>query len=193
MENEAVQQASELPGWASEEAVLKPGDVWTASTDPPLRGVAPIPFRPLHNQVVIRVLREQDRIGSIFIPDSHNDNKQHAAVGVVIAKGIGHRRKSRSATIGPNPQRQWLGGYCELPVEPGDHVVFARSSGEAHKLGDETFLVTPVEHIFCVLEDYDSSDKIVATEREFGLEAHLDKAFNRPASERPRVSGSHHV
>ncbi len=147
------------------------------------------PFRPLHNQVVIRVLREKEFQGSLVLPESANDNKQHGAIGIVVAKGVGHRRKSLHATQGPKPERQWLGGYCELPVQPGDHVLFARSSGEAHTFGGESFLVTPIEHVMAVLDDYDTSGRAIATEREFGLESSMDKKWSRPASERPVVTG----
>lgn len=185
--------------WAPDNP-MKPGDTFTVAGNPPLRGTvpfaepmgsAPIPFRPLHNQVVIRVLREEERSGSIIIPEAHNDNKQFAAIGTVIAKGVGHRRKSRHATRGPKPERAWLGGYCPLPVEEGDQVLFARSSGEAHVFDGEMYLVTPIEHVFGVIEGFDASSRSVATEREFGIEAGMDKKWNRPASERPIVAGKH--
>jgi co-chaperonin GroES (HSP10) len=186
------QQPEVTTGWADSNP-MKPGDVFTGGGTidaPEWRGVVPIPFRPLHNQVVIRVLRENDMRGSIAIPESANDNREHSAIGIVIAKGQGHRNKSRLQTTGPNPTRQWLGGYAELPVEPGDYVVLARAAGEAHRFGGQTFLVTPVEHIYAVLEGYEDQ-RPAATEREFGLEASLDKKWNRPASERPRVGGMH--
>ncbi len=186
-------------GW-DEDGGMKPGDVITIAVryvENPIgpkelaRTVVPIPFRPLHNQVVIRVLKENEKIGSIFLPDSANDNKQHGAIGQVIAKGVGHRNKSRLQTTGPNQTRGWLGGYCALPLEPGDYVVFARSSGEAHEFAGQTYLVTPVEHIFAVLEDYDASGRDVATEREFGLQGQMEKQWNRPASEFPKTGGMH--
>jgi co-chaperonin GroES (HSP10) len=177
-------------GWG-DDSPIKPGDVMTVDVKEGkmLYFFAPLPFRPLHNQVVIRVLKEKGSIGSLFIPEAHNDNKQHGAIGMVVACGAGHRRKSILQTTGPNPTREWLGGYCPLPVEPGDYVVFARSSGEAHEISGQTFLLTPVEHIFCVLDGYDPKGREQATEREFGIESQMDKKWKRPASERPRVEG----
>lgn len=190
---EAVQRYGTVitDGWAVEHAGMSPGDVFTV--DHPvlgtLRGVAPIPFRPLHNQVVIRVLREKEYQGSIVIPEAANDNKLYAAIGVVIAKGVGHRHKSVHATVGPKPERQWHEGYSELPVQPGDYVLFARSAGEAHTFDGKPYLVTPVEHVLAVLEDYES-ELPAATEREFGMQVGMEKKWNRAASEMPKVEGN---
>lgn len=144
------------------------------------------PFTPLHNQVVIRVLSDDSIVTSLWIPDNAN-NKQHSAIGIVIAKGQGHRNR-KLGRKGEQPYWEWLGGYYPMDIEPGDYVIFARDSGEAHTIAGESYLLTPVEHIYAVLEGYET-DRPLATNRNFGVDAYLDRKYNRPESERPKVIG----
>lgn len=162
---------------------LKPGNRITMA----VRYVAPLPFLPLHNQVVIKVLRDDALVTTLWIPESAN-NKKHAAVGIVIAKGRGHRRRKLIAK-GEHPQYAWIEGYCPMDVEPGDHVVFARFAGERHTIDGQSYLITPVEHIYAVLEGYEGETE-PATPTQFSQDAYLD-AKHGPQTVRASVIGKH--
>lgn len=170
-------------GW-DEKYIVRSG--WTYAINRPCAWFAAFTgCQPLHNQVVIRVLRNADKLfpnSILFLPDSANDNKDHGAIGLVVAKGPGHRRKTTGGA--------WLEGYCELPVEVGDYVVFARASGEAHEFDGVSYLFTPIEHVWAVLEDYEAKTA-PATEREFGLQSHIEKKWGRAGSDMPQVRGKH--
>lgn len=178
-------------GWASEGG-LKPGDRFTVAGSMAVNTV-PLSFRPLHNQVVIRVLEEPPPTGQ-FIVAPGTSRRKSTAIGIVIAKGEGHRRR-KIAEPGKDPknrldgaQYSWMPGYCPLEVKVGDYVLCARNMGEHHYIDGESYLVTPVEHVFAVLEDYEASLR-PATEREFGLSSFMDKKWDRPESARPIVQG----
>lgn len=150
----------------------------------------PFPFRPLHNQVVIKILWDDSVISSLWIPESAN-NRDLSAIGLVIARGPGHRLRRRIIR-GRFEEFAWNEGYCEMGIEPGDYVACARNSGEQHEFNGQSYLVTPVEHVFAVLEGYKPrADADFVSDRNFGQEAYLDRKYKRPASERPHVSGKH--
>jgi co-chaperonin GroES (HSP10) len=156
----------------------------------------PLSFRPLHNQVVIRVLEEKRDPDALVVGVADPRKRSITATGIIVAKGEGHRRRvlQERGKDRRNPldgaRYGWLPGYSPLPVEVGDTVLCARNMGEHHIIDGESYLVTPVEHIFGVLEGF-KAETVPATEREFGMTSFLDKKYGRPASARPIVAGKH--
>ena len=59
-----------------------------------------------------------------------------------------------------------------------------------HSIGDVLYLLTPMEHVLGVIEDY-NGDRIPATEREVGLQSFIEKKWDRAGSEFPQVEGKH--
>jgi chaperonin GroES len=94
-------------------------------------------LRPLFDRVVIKEL-EPDRIrqsGLVVPPGSHEPPPQH---GIVLAVGTG---------------RDWWGqAGVEMPVQPGDHVVFPFSAGVWVDVEEERLLVCRVGELLGVLE-----------------------------------------
>ena len=94
-------------------------------------------LRPLFDRVVIKEL-EPDRIrqsGLVVPPGSHEPPPQH---GIVLAVGAG---------------RDWWGqAGVEMPVRPGDHVVFPFSAGVWVDVEEERLLVCRVGELLGVLE-----------------------------------------
>lgn len=88
---------------------------------------------PLDNRVLIKPDPLEDKIGSIFIPDSVKGQHDPKKKGVVIAAGIGHYAEQ-------------TGEFTPITVKEGDRVVFSAYLGEEIKgmdigLGDETYLL----------------------------------------------------
>ena len=78
---ETKEQELVTTGWAKEETVLQPGDTWTANLNgETIRGVVPLEgFRPLHNQVVIRVLKDKEDPTKLVQGVQGAKNREHAA------------------------------------------------------------------------------------------------------------------
>ena len=81
-------------------------------------------FRPLHDRVLVRRLEQEDRIGSIIIPDTAKEKPMEAEV---LAVGSGSRDES--------------GKLVPLDVKPGDRVLFSKWSGTEVKIDGEEYLV----------------------------------------------------
>jgi chaperonin GroES len=97
-------------------------------------------LRPLFDRVVIKEL-EPDRIrqsGLVVPPGSHEPPPQH---GIVLA-------------IGPGID-WWNHVGLEMPVKPGDHVVFPHSAGAWVEVEEERLLVCRVGELLGVLESAD--------------------------------------
>jgi chaperonin GroES len=94
-------------------------------------------LRPLFDRVVIKEL-EPDRIrqsGLLVPPASHEPPPQH---GIVLAVG---------------PGIDWWGSAgVEMPVKPGDHVVFPAAAGAWVEVDEERLLVCRVGELLGVLE-----------------------------------------
>jgi chaperonin GroES len=111
-----------------------------------LMGTAQIPdptesvrhqLRPLFDQVVIKEL-DQDRVrrsGLVVPPGTHEPPPEQ---GIVLA-------------IGPGLD-WWAGAGVEMPVQPGDHVVFPASAGVWVEIDEERLLVCRVTQLLGVLE-----------------------------------------
>ena len=94
-------------------------------------------LRPLFDRVVIKEL-EPDRIrqsGLVVPPGSHEPPPQH---GIVLAVGTG--------------LDWWAQAGIEMPVSPGDHVVFPFSAGSWVEIEEERLLVCRVGELLGVLE-----------------------------------------
>jgi chaperonin GroES len=94
-------------------------------------------LRPLFDRVVIKEL-EPDRIrqsGLVVPPGTHEPPPQH---GIVLAVGTG--------------LDWWAQAGIEMPVSPGDHVVFPFSAGSWVEIEEERLLVCRVGELLGVLE-----------------------------------------
>jgi chaperonin GroES len=98
-------------------------------------------LRPLFDQVVVKEL-DQDRVrrsGLVVPPGSHDPPPQQ---GIVLAVGPG--------------LDWWEQVGVEMPVQPGDHVVFPASAGVWVEIDEERLLVCRVGQILGVLESLSS-------------------------------------
>ncbi len=94
-------------------------------------------LRPLFDQIVIKEL-DSDRVrrsGLVVPPGSHEPPPQQ---GIVLA-------------IGPGLD-WWEHVGVEMPVQPGDHVVFPASAGVWVEVDEERLLVCEVTELLGVLE-----------------------------------------
>jgi chaperonin GroES len=94
-------------------------------------------LRPLFDRVVIKEL-EPDRVrhsGLVVAPGTHEPPPQH---GIVLAVGTG--------------LDWWSQAGVEMPVRPGDHVVFPFSAGAWVEVEEERLLVCRVGELLGVLE-----------------------------------------
>jgi chaperonin GroES len=97
-------------------------------------------LRPLFDRVVIKEL-EPDRVrqsGLLVPPGSHEPPPQH---GIVLS-------------VGPGID-WWESAGVQMPVKPGDHVVFPASAGVWVEVDEEKLLVCRVGELLGVLETAD--------------------------------------
>jgi len=110
--------------------------VGTAQRPDPTESVRHL-LRPLFDQVVIKEL-DQDRVrrsGLVVPPGTHEPPPEQ---GIVLAVGPG--------------LDWWAGAGVEMPVAPGDHVVFPASAGAWVEVDEERLLVCRVTQLLGVLE-----------------------------------------
>jgi chaperonin GroES len=94
-------------------------------------------LRPLFDQVVVKEL-EPDRVrrsGLVVPPGTHEPPPQH---GIVLAVGPG--------------LDWWEHVGVQMPVKPGDHVVFPAAAGVWVEVEEERLLVCRVRELLGVLE-----------------------------------------
>lgn len=97
-------------------------------------------LRPIFDRVVIKEL-EPDRMrrsGLLVPPGSHEPPPQH---GIVLAVGQG--------------VDWWESAGVQMPVRPGDHVVFPASAGTWVEVEEERLLVCRVTELLGILERAD--------------------------------------
>ncbi len=97
-------------------------------------------LRPLFDRVVIKEL-DPDRMrqsGLLVPPGTHEPPPQH---GIVLGVGPG--------------LDWWAAAGVEMPVRPGDHVVFHASAGAWVEVDEERLLVCRVTELLGVLEQVD--------------------------------------
>jgi len=95
-------------------------------------------LRPIFDRVIIKEL-EPDRVrhsGLVVPPGSHQPPPPH---GIVLA-------------IGPGLD-WWESAGVQMPVKPGDHVVFPAAAGTWVEVDEEKLLVCRVGELLGVLEE----------------------------------------
>jgi chaperonin GroES len=81
-------------------------------------------FRPLHDRVLVRRIEEDQKVGSIIIPDTAKEKPQQ---GEVLAVGTGVRNEDGKVT--------------PLDVKKGDKILFGKWSGSEVKIDGEELLI----------------------------------------------------
>jgi chaperonin GroES len=91
-------------------------------------------FRPLHDRVLVRRIEEDQKVGSIIIPDTAKEKPQQ---GEVIAVGPGARGDD--------------GKVVALDVKKGDKILFGKWSGSEVKIDGEELLIMKESDILGVI------------------------------------------
>ncbi len=93
-------------------------------------------FRPLHDRVVVRRVKEEEKTaGGIIIPDTAQEKPQE---GVVVSVGKG--------AIGDDNER------VPMEVKPKDRVIFGKWSGTEVTIDGEELLIMKESDIMGVLD-----------------------------------------
>ena len=92
-------------------------------------------FRPLHDRVLVRRIEEDEKVGSIIIPDTAKEKPQR---GEVIAVGAGARNED--------------GKVVALDVKKGDKILFGKWSGTEITLDGEELLIMKESDILGIIE-----------------------------------------
>ena len=92
-------------------------------------------FRPLHDRVLVRRIAEDEKVGSIIIPDTAKEKPQQ---GEVIAAGAGARGED--------------GKVVALDVKKGDKILFGKWSGTEVKIDGEDLLIMKESDILGIVE-----------------------------------------
>jgi len=93
-------------------------------------------FRPLHDRVVVKRVKEEEKTrGGIIIPETAQEKPQE---GEVIAVGPGARDED--------------GERVELDVKVGDRILFGKWSGTEVKIDGDDLLIMKESDIMGVLE-----------------------------------------
>ncbi|MCB2112416.1 MAG: co-chaperone GroES [Parvularculaceae bacterium] len=91
-------------------------------------------FRPLHDRVLVRRIEEDQKVGSIIIPDTAKEKPQQ---GEVISAGPGARGDD--------------GKIVALDVKAGDKILFGKWSGTEVKIDGEELLIMKESDILGVI------------------------------------------
>ena len=92
--------------------------------------------RPLHDQVIVQRLEEEERTkGGIIIPDTA---KEKPIEGKVIAVGTGRNKKD--------------GTKIPLEVKKGNRVFYAKYAGTEVKMDGEEYLIMKEDDILAIIE-----------------------------------------
>ena len=93
-------------------------------------------FRPLHDRVVVRRLKAEEKTaGGIIIPDTAQEKPME---GEIIAVGPGARNEQ--------------GQIVALDVKAGDRILFGKWSGTEVKLDGEELLIMKESDIMGIVE-----------------------------------------
>jgi chaperonin GroES len=93
-------------------------------------------IRPLHDRVVVKRIEQQEqKQGSLYIPDSAKEKPQE---GEVVAVGKGKRDDQ--------------GNVHALDVKAGDRILFGKYSGSDIKMNGEEYLIMREDEILGVLD-----------------------------------------
>lgn len=100
-------------------------------------------FRPLHDRVVVRRLKAEEKTaGGIIIPDTA---KEKPAEGEVVAVGPGARDDR--------------GNLIALELSPGDRVLFGKWSGTEVKIDGQDLLIMKESDILGIVEQAEQARK----------------------------------
>ena len=93
-------------------------------------------LRPLHDRILVqRIEEEEQKAGSIIIPDSAKEKPQQ---GKVIAVGAGKADKD--------------GKRIPLDVTNGDTILFGKYSGQEVRVDGEDYLIMREDEVLAVIE-----------------------------------------
>ena len=93
-------------------------------------------FRPLHDRVVVRRLKAEEKTaGGIIIPDTAKEKPQE---GEVVAAGTGARADDGSIT--------------PMDVKAGDKILFGKWSGTEIKVDGEDLLIMKESDVLGVID-----------------------------------------
>ena len=93
-------------------------------------------FRPLHDRVVVRRVKSEEKTaGGIIIPDTAQKKPQE---GEIIAAGPGARDEA--------------GKLVPLDVKPGDRILFGKWSGTEVKIDGEDLLIMKESDVMGIIE-----------------------------------------
>jgi len=92
-------------------------------------------FRPLHDRVLVRRIEEDEKVGSIIIPDSA---KEKPSQGEVLACGNGARGDDNE--------------IIPLDVKAGDKILFGKWSGTEVKIDGEDLLIMKESDILGIVD-----------------------------------------
>jgi chaperonin GroES len=103
-------------------------------------------FQPLHDRVVIRCVRAEEKTsGGIIIPDTAQEKPME---GDVVAAGPGARDEQ--------------GHVVALEVKEGDRILFGKWSGTEVKLDGEELLIMKESDIMGIIEGTSIARKMAA-------------------------------
>jgi len=103
-------------------------------------------FRPLHDRVVVRRLKQDEKTaGGIIIPDTAQEKPME---GEIIAAGPGARNED--------------GKLVPLDVKVGDRVLFGKWSGTEVKIDGEELMIMKESDIMGIIEGTPASKRKVA-------------------------------
>jgi len=98
--------------------------------------MANVNFRPLHDRVVVRRVKSEEKTaGGIILPDTAQEKPSE---GEVISVGPGARDES--------------GKVVPLEVKAGDRVLFGKWSGTEVKVGGEELMIMKESDIMGIVE-----------------------------------------
>ena len=92
-------------------------------------------FRPLHDRVLVRRIEEDEKVGSIIIPDTAKEKPQQ---GEIVAVGPGGRDDD--------------GELIALDVKAGDKILFGKWSGTEVKIDGEELLIMKESDVLGIIE-----------------------------------------
>ncbi len=103
-------------------------------------------FQPLHNAVVVRRSPEEDKIGSLYLPETRMPVSQILR-GTVVSTGKGKHRWKR------NSERKMLSSpvVCTLEVAQGDEILYYPQYEERQTIDGELVDVVAEEFVLAVL------------------------------------------
>jgi chaperonin GroES len=92
-------------------------------------------IKPLHDNILVERIEQEERKGGIIIPDTAKEKPQQ---GKVIAIGNGRRDEK--------------GNKIPLDVKKGDIILFGKYSGNEIKIEDKEYLIMREDDVLGIVE-----------------------------------------